>query len=286
MFKKFFNMAAAALILASCSSNAAKNQDAADSNTGDSVKEMTPIDSTSVKVEVETTAGNFTILLYGDTPKHRDNFVKNVKEGVYDGTLFHRVIKNFMVQAGDPDSKTAQPGQQLGSGDLGYTVEAEINFPKHYHKRGVLAAARTGDNVNPERRSSASQFYVVTGQKVDDKQLEQLQMNATMNQLIEDHMDEIRHMYANKDQNGMKALEKQLFEQAETLIAEGKGTLTPAMIETYKTVGGAPHLDGQYTVYGEVISGMSTIDKIEAAETDRADRPTDDIRIISMKIVE
>ncbi|MDE6300645.1 MAG: peptidylprolyl isomerase [Muribaculaceae bacterium] len=249
-------------------------------------------DTTSAKVEVETTMGNFTILLYGDTPKHRDNFVKLVNEGYYDGTLFHRIINEFMVQAGDPDSKTAVAGQRLGSGGPGYTIEAEILFPKHFHKRYTLAAARQGDQVNPEKRSSGSQFYVVTGAKVPENQLDRLEANlhnqqlqSTFNGLAAEHMDEIRAMQASGDREGLNALQQKIVEQTEEIVAKNPLKLTDEMREAYTTVGGAPHLDGAYTVFGEVISGMDVIDKIEKVETDRSDRPTEDVRIIKMKVL-
>ncbi len=251
---------------------------------------MTQTDTTSVKVKVDTSLGSFTVLLYGDTPIHRDNFVKLVKEGFYNGTLFHRVIGDFMVQAGDPDSRTAAPGQRLGSGDPGYTLEAEIAVPKHFHKRYALAAARQGDQVNPERRSSGSQFYVVTGRKVPSAAIEQVkaqmlnqQKQAIFNTLAGSHMEQIRSMQAAGDQAGLEALRQSLIQETETRAAEFH--FTPEMEHAYTTVGGAPHLDGQYTVFGEVIEGMDVIDKIEKVETDAADRPVEDVRIISMEIV-
>ena len=262
------------------------------------IEDMTDIntnleaDTTSAKVEVETTVGNFTILLYGDTPKHRDNFVKLVNEGYYDGTLFHRVINEFMVQAGDPDSKKAAPGQHLGAGGPGYTIEAEILFPKHFHKRYTLAAARQGDQVNPEKRSSGSQFYVVTGQKVPESQLDRLEANlhnqqlqSTFNGLAAEHLEEIRALQAAGDQQGLNELQQKLIAQTEEIVAKNPLNLTEEMRQAYTTVGGAPHLDGAYTVFGEVVAGTDVIDKIEKAETDRADRPTEDIRIIKMKVL-
>lgn len=249
-------------------------------------------DTCSVTVKVETTAGNFTILLYGDTPAHRDNFVKNVESGYYDGTLFHRVINEFMIQAGDPDSKNAQPGQRLGSGGPGYTLEAEILFPKHFHKRGALAAARQGDQVNPTRRSSGSQFYIVTGKPLHPQQIPSLeaslhnqQLQATFNGLAAQHIDEIRAFQAAGNREALKALQDSLIKTTEELVAAEPLKVTDEMRQAYTTVGGAPHLDGAYTVFGEVIDGMDVIDKIEKAETDAADRPKDDIRIIKMQVV-
>ncbi len=246
----------------------------------------------SAKVKIETSLGSFTVMLYGDTPKHRDNFLKLVKEGTYEGTLFHRVIKEFMVQAGDPDSKTARPGQQLGAGDVGYTLPAEIVFPTRFHKRGALAAARQGDQVNPEKRSSGCQFYVVTGKKVQPNQLEQLkqqmqyqQMQTVFNGLVQERKDEVVKLQQNSDQAGLKALQEELIKKTEEIVAAMPVTMTPEMIEAYTTVGGSPHLDGQYTVFGEVVDGMSVIDAIEKVATDRSDRPTDDIKIIKAEII-
>lgn len=249
-------------------------------------------DTTNVKVEVTTSVGDFTILLYGDTPIHRDNFVKLVEEGYYNNTLFHRVINEFMIQAGDPESKNAQPGQMLGSGDPGYTLEAEFVYPKHFHKRGALAAARTGDAMNPEKRSSGSQFYVVTGRTFSPAELDQLEqrarysgMNRIFEGLVKEHIDEIRGLQAAGDTTALRQLQESLVAQTEAEAAKLNLGLTPEQREAYSTVGGSPHLDGDYTVFGEVLSGMDTIEKIEKAETDANDRPKEDIRIISMKIV-
>lgn len=298
---KLLNIAALAammsLALMACG-NASAKQDQTAGNNDITDKKMTQNidtnldDTTSVKVEVETTLGNFTILLYGDTPRHRDNFVKLVNDGFYDGTLFHRVINEFMIQAGDPSSKDARPGQRLGAGGPGYTIEAEIAFPRHFHKRGALAAARQGDQVNPEKRSSGSQFYVVTGKRYIPAQLEAMkeqlknqQLQATFNGLAAAHMDEIRSMQAAGDTAGLKNLQDSLIRRTEATVAANPMTVTPEMAETYTNVGGTPHLDGAYTVFGEVISGMDVIDKIEKVETDPADRPVEDVKIISMKIL-
>ena len=201
MTKKILAFAAFIMMFASCGSASGSNEKVADGS--DSIKnqqtnKMQQTDTSSVKVKVETTLGNFTVLLYGDTPLHRDNFVKLIKEGYYNGTLFHRVINEFMVQAGDPDSKTAKPGQQLGAGGPGYTIPAEIVYPRHFHKRGALAAARQGDQVNPMKESSGSQFYIVTGKKVTDAEMAQLEnyarntaMQNYFNNLVMKNQDEI-----------------------------------------------------------------------------------------------
>jgi peptidyl-prolyl cis-trans isomerase B (cyclophilin B) len=194
-----------------------------------------------VTLSMNTTEGEIVIQLYDETPLHRDNFVKLVHEHVYDGLLFHRVIKNFMIQGGDPKSRDAKPGQALGDGSLGYTIPAEIRKGL-YHKRGALCAARQGDDVNPRRESSASQFYIVQGQVWDNAILDRMQERF------------------------------------------GK-TFTEEQRRLYTTVGGTPHLDGEYTVFGEVVKGMDVVDRITALECDRMDRPVKDVRIISIKIL-
>ena len=296
MSKNFFKLLSAAAIVLFCAScSKAKAEDVAHTETNSSQNNMEnsqPADTNSVKVKVETSVGDFTVLLYGDTPAHRDNFVKLAKEGFYNGTLFHRVINQFMAQAGDPDSKGAQPGQHLGAGGPGYTLPAEIVFPKHFHKRGALAAARQGDQVNPERRSSGSQFYVVTGQRFIPGQLDAIesqmkgqQLQAIFNQLAQSHMDSIRSMQVAGDAAGLQALQQQLIAEAEAEAAKNPVSLTPEMRGAYTSVGGAPHLDGQYTVFGEVIDGMDVIDKIEKVETDGADRPKEDIVIKNVTVL-
>lgn len=264
------------------------------STTSDKTTDMANAsDTTSVKVEVTTTLGSFTVLLYGDTPAHRDNFLKLVKDGYYDGTLFHRVIDGFMIQAGDPDSRTAKPGQRLGSGNPGYTIEAEFVYPKHFHKRGALAAARTGDGVNPQKRSSGSQFYVVTGRVYNERELNRMDENlmarqkqAIFGNLAKDRMDAIRSMQQAGDTAGLTRLQEELVSLTEELVAANPSSLTPQQRDAYSTIGGTPHLDGDYTVFGEVVSGMDVIDRIEKAETDSSDRPKEDIRILSMKVVD
>lgn len=245
-----------------------------------------------VKVRLHTTEGDIILLLYGDTPRHRDNFIKRVEAGDYDGVLFHRVISDFMIQTGDPTSKNAPKGMSLGSGDAAQQIEAEIDFPNHYHHRGAIAAARTGDNVNPTRKSSGSQFYIVTGKKFTDGQLDQMERQAQMqrkqsvfNSLADQHRDSIMSMRRNRDQAGLQALQEQLVAETERLTAADTAIYTPEMRETYKTVGGTPHLDGQYTVYGRVLDGMDVVEKIEKAATDGHDRPLDDIKILSAEII-
>lgn len=199
----------------------------------------TPKDMT--KVLFKTSLGDITIGLYDDTPQHKANFLKLVKENYYDGVLFHRIIKGFMIQTGDPDSKTAKPGQPLGSGGPNYTIPAEF-VPAHIHKRGALAAARQGDQVNPQKASSGSQFYIVDGT-----------------------------VYSQSDMSQM--------------AAQTRKSWTPEQINIYSTIGGAPFLDGDYTVFGEVLEGMEVVDKIASQQKDRMDRPMSDIKIISTEIL-
>ncbi len=240
-------------------------------------------------VDLETTMGPIKIKLYDDTPQHRDNFVKLVKEGFYDGVLFHRVINDFMVQTGDPDSKEAQPGQMLGGGDPGYTLPAEIIYPKHYHKYGALAAARTGDNVNPERRSSSSQFYIVTGRKASQMELDRMAERAVVGErqelfrkLFEQNKDSIKAMGDRGDREAMMELRQQMIDSVEKSVPARP--LPQEMAQDYLTLGGTPHLDNQYTVFGEVVSGMETVEKIQKVETDGNDRPKEDVRIIKATI--
>ena len=243
------------------------------------------------KLKIETSAGDITVKLYNETPKHRDNFIKLVKEGVYDSTLFHRVIKQFMIQAGDPDSKNASDTAMLGSGDVGYTIPAEFN-PKFFHKKGVLAAARQGDDVNPEKASSGCQFYIVTGRKFTEPQLlgmenkiNEQREEALFDSLARQHMKEIYKMRKAGDNAGLLELQDTLEAQARELAdKEEKFRFTPEQIKAYSTIGGAPHLDGSYTVFGEVTEGMEVVDNIEIAKTNRADRPIENIRILKASI--
>lgn len=238
------------------------------------------------RVKIETSLGDIIVRLYDETPLHRDNFLKLAGEGYYDGTLFHRVIKNFMIQGGDPDSRGAEPGQQLGVGGPDYTIEAEIK-PELFHKRGTLAAARQGDEVNPERRSSGSQFYISWGQVYNEGQITQLEKQLRMqaeqqifNNLAMQHREEIMQMRRERNREGLQQLQDELIAQTQQLV-KTVGGLTDAQREAYTTVGGVPHLDGQYTVFGEVESGLEVVEMIQNTETQRGDRPKADI---SMKM--
>lgn len=242
-------------------------------------------------IKITTTLGDIVVRLYDETPLHRDNFLKLATTGYYDNVLFHRVIKDFMIQGGDPNSKEAVPGAQYGTGGPNYTIEAEIK-PELIHKRGALAAARQGDEVNPERRSSGSQFYIVWGQIYNQGQIGQLakQMDmqtqqAIFNQLVAEHRSEIMQLRRDRNQEGLMELQNDL--QAQTYAKfqsmPNKG-LTDAQKEAYTTVGGTPHLDGQYTVFGEVIEGLDVVEKIQSTKTQRGDRPCEDIKILKTEV--
>lgn len=236
-----------------------------------------------MKVKIQTMLGDIVVRLYDETPIHRDNFVKLVKEGYYDGTLFHRVIKDFMIQGGDPESKDAPAGKMLGVGGPDYTLQAEIK-DELLHKRGALAAARQGDQVNPERRSSGSQFYIVWGQVYSEGQLNQLSKQLKMqrtqeafNRLATSHRDEIMQMRRDRNRAGLQDLQDRLVKEAEAQV--GEGGLTEAQRKVYSTIGGTPHLDGQYTVFGEVEEGLDVVEMIQGTATRRGDRPIDDIEM-------
>lgn len=242
-------------------------------------------------VKITTSLGDITVRLYDETPLHRDNFLKLAKEGYYDQTLFHRVIRDFMIQAGDPDSRHATPEQMLGTGGPDYTIEAEIH-PALFHKRGALAAARQADEVNPERRSSGSQFYIAWGQVYNAGQLGQLEKQMGMmalqqcfQRLVAEHKAEIMDMRRSRDREGLQALQDRLAAEAKAAVA-ASSSFSEAQRLAYTTLGGVPHLDGQYTVFGEVTEGLDIVERIQQAATRRGDRPVQDIRILSTLVEE
>ena len=245
-----------------------------------------------MQVLLQTNLGDITLRLYDETPQHRDNFLRLVREGYYDGTLFHRVIRNFMIQGGDPDSVNAPAGKRLGVGGPDYTLEAEIH-PALFHKRGALAAARQGDEVNPERRSSGSQFYIVWGQTYNDgqlrqmgKQLEMQRLQSIFQALAADHRAEILQLRRDRNREGLQELQDRLAAEAETKAKTLGPVLTEAQIEAYSSVGGTPHLDGQYTVFGEVVEGLDIVDRIQQVETLSGDRPKADVVVVKATVQE
>lgn len=258
----------------------------------------TPTDSMATQtegplVEIATTAGNITVRLYDDTPRHRDNFLKLVSEKFYDGVLFHRVVDNFVIQAGDPDSRNALPGRMLGGGDAPYKLEAEIRIPERFHKRGALAAAREPDDVNPQKMSSGAQFYIVTGRVFKEGQLraEERQTNLRIEQealdsLTREHRDSIMSLRRARNFTALRELQDELTMKAEEIASQHRFRFTDSQREAYTTAGGVPHLDGDYTVFGEVVSGMDVVEKIEKEPVDANQRPVNDVRITGMRVLD
>lgn len=246
---------------------------------------------------ISTSFGNMKIKLFNETPQHRDNFLKLVKEHFYDSLLFHRVIEGFMIQGGDPDSKHAEPAKFLGDGDLKYTIPAEF-VPSLCHKKGMLCAARNGDDVNPEKASSACQFYIVQGKVRTDEDLASYEkrINKTLiTKLKEDVLNKQENAtlkekiyVAKKDQNNdslmvyFKSLNKLVDEE---FVKVAHYSFPPEHRTIYKTIGGTPHLDSQYTIFGEVIEDLEVIDKIAAVGKNKDDRPLIDIRM-TISIIE
>ena len=250
-----------------------------------------------VKVKIHTTMGDIVVKLYNETPKTRDNFIKLVKSKFYDSTLFHRVIQTFMVQAGDPGSKKAAPGVMLGNGDAGYTVPAEF-VPTLFHKKGALAMARQGDDVNPTKASSGCQFYIVQGKTFTNDELNTIEQRMNMgvkqqiftqiiNQPYYAEMKKKFVQFQNQSNiDSLQALTKKIEPKIDSMYAKAsKFTFTAEERQAYTTVGGAPHLDGNYTVFGEVVEGLDIIDKIAATPVDKNDRPLQDVKILSMEIM-
>jgi len=249
------------------------------------------------KVIISTPYGNMKLKLFNETPKHRDNFLKLVREHFYDSLLFHRVIEGFMIQGGDPDSRNAEPAKLLGDGDLKYTIPAEF-ISTLCHKKGMLCAARNGDDVNPEKASSAAQFYIVQGKKRTDEDL--ISYEKRINKPI---IAKIKEEVLNKTENNSLKLKIDLakkeqnndslmvyFKTVNKLVDEAylktpHYTFPPEHQTIYKTIGGTPHLDSQYTIFGEVIEGLDVIDKIAAVGKNKDDRPLIDIRM-TVSIIE
>ncbi|WP_198931754.1 peptidylprolyl isomerase [Labilibacter marinus] len=259
-------------------------------------------------VLIKTNHGNIKIKLYNETPAHRDNFIKLANEGFLDGTIFHRVIKDFMIQGGDPNSKDAEAGQSLGEGGPGYTLPAEFDYPKYYHKKGALSAARQGDRTNPEKRSSGSQFYIVQGEVFDDNKLTKIEnqtregkRRAVFNELIVEYNDSLNALQRLGDETQIVALQNFIMAEVNKKYGEQDEFTIPEDIkEVYRTAGGTPFLDGSYTVFGEVIEDKNLIEKIKSLfgakygfevldlianeETDSRDRPLKDV-VMEVKVI-
>ena len=257
------------------------------------------LESCAVKKEaasvvcLETTYGKITVKLYPETSKHKENFLKLVESGFYNGVLFHRVIADFMIQGGDPESKTAKAGALLGSGDVGYTIPAEFVYPKYYHKRGALSAAREGDGVNPLKSSSGCQFYIVEGKTFSDEELNIMEkgkkqkLEGRLFQTIVDAKQGVIHKYQQeRNQAKLTELNDSIMSAIQLkLKTDSTYKFTPQQRNDYKTIGGTPHLDGAYTVFGEVISGMDVVEKISLVTVDSNNRPIQDIRVVKAVIV-
>lgn len=247
-----------------------------------------PADNQKTYVTVHTNQGDFTLMLYDDTPVHRDNFIRLCKDGTYEGVLFHRVIKDFLIQGGDPQSKERIPGKGYGDGDGGYVVYNEI-LTDHFCKKGALIDAKLGDDVNPTRMSAGTQFCVVQGKTFTDEQLD-----ATEERMNEWHKNHLYHLARyelmlenpelSKIENG-DLLNAKARERAEKQYAEqGKVTISPERREVYKTIGGTPHLDGTVTIFGELVEGQDIVEKITLMKTDEMDRPLSDVVILSTEV--
>ena len=244
---------------------------------------------TDYVITIKTSQGDMVAILYDETPKHKANFIKLAKEHYFDSLLFHRVIAGFMIQGGDPDSKKAKPGEQLGNGGPGYNVDAEFS-PKFFHEKGALSAARLGDGQNPSKASSGSQFYIVQGiiipeSNMDDLKIDQMKLNMGFRQIMQNPankplIDSLNQVYLSGDMEGYK---RKIFDLVPRIEKETGMKLTkdisPEKIKAYTTVGGAPHLDGDYTVFGKVIKGLEVIDKIAAIQTNN-ERPVEDIHMV------
>jgi len=236
-------------------------------------------------VQIDTEYGAVKIKLYDETPGHRDNFIKLAHKGFFDGTLFHRVIDGFMIQGGDPDSKGAKAGMMLGEGGPGYDIPAEFH-PNLFHKKGVIAAAREGDQVNPKRESSGSQFYIAQGKVYEPDALEALivsinkkRANAVFENQRAQYKEELTQLQKDGEFDLFNTKMEEMKQKIDSISKSQTLVLTDSMKEAYSTIGGIPHLDQAYTVFGEVIEGLGIIDKIAAEETDENNRPLKDVNM-------
>ena len=237
---------------------------------------------------ISTAYGNMKVKLFNETPLHRDNFIRLVKQGFYDSLLFHRVINQFVIQGGDPDSKYADDTASIGYGEVDYWIPAEFNR-KIYHKKGMLGTARAGDDVNPDKESSGSQFYIVMGKTFDSAALrkEEIRVNRYIVQKINNNVafggksKELRKYYMSLTDDSLKYVSRQLRDpiSIERYEKTPHFTFTPEQQKIYATLGGIPQLDMNYTIFGEVVEGLEVIDKIAAVKTDNNDKPKENVRM-------
>lgn len=236
-------------------------------------------------ITIKTEYGDMHAILYNATPEHKANFIKLAKDGYYDSMLFHRVIEEFMIQGGDPKSKDAKPGVPLGSGGPDYKIPAEFQDDL-FHKKGALSAARQPDPMNPKKESSGSQFYIVDGKTWDKQELsiDMIKLNKALNTLLirtdyREEREELLRLYENGELDEYNERIMDLADDVEEkLNLDVKRKMSEEKLEAYTTIGGVPHLDGEYTVFGQVIDGLDIIDKIATQPTDHRDRPKEDIR--------
>lgn len=244
-------------------------------------------------VLIQTNLGDIKVMLYDDTPLHRDNFVKLANEGFFDNKIFHRVVKDFMVQAGEEKNMPADSAAQA-NGRFNDTIPAEFHLPKYYHKRGALAAARWGDMENPTKASSGHQFYIVTGQNVFDMDFKEIEKQrferlkqSIYNKMQSESKDTIKSFYKEGNKSGLTEFRNNIITQSEKEAERRKTEIlfTDEQKKIYKEIGGTPFLDGEYTVFGEVVDGMDIVRKIEAADVNEKDKPKKDIIIIKARVL-
>lgn len=246
------------------------------------------------KVLIETSMGDITVKLYNDTPKHRDNFIKLAQTGVYDNILFHRIVKDFMVQTGNPGLKPTNTPLSVDTNDFKYTLPAEIVYPRRFHKKGALAAARMADSINPQKESSSTQFYIVTGKVFSPSSLMELRsalyqnkVNALYEDLCSQHMKELYLLRRTGNTPKLQLLKDSLLIEAENHLAKNPpASFTDIQKKVYTTMGGAPHLDNEYTVFGEVIDGIAVAEAIEKIKTNGKEFPVKEIVIKKVTVLE
>lgn len=245
------------------------------------------------EVLIETSMGDIKVRLYDDTPKHRDNFIKLARAGAYDNIVFHRIVRGFMIQTGDPRLKAAGAPLAVDTAAYNYTLPAEILYPRHFHKKGALAAARMGDDVNPGKESSGTQFYIVTGKTYTPGTLMELysaiyqnRVDERCEELSRGHLKEMYLMRRKGEAEKLQALKDSLLRQAENEVAARPPLpFNEAQKQAYTTVGGAPHLDGEYTVFGEVVEGMGVAEAIEKVRTSK-ERPLQEVVVRKVTVLE